>query len=57
MDSDNKIEELKKLAWDLDGEIQVLLDTLQEIYSLSSRGKTKELADLIRTTLTHYNKQ
>jgi hypothetical protein len=56
MDSDNKIEELKKLAWDLDGEIQVLLATLKEIYSLNSRGKTKELSDIIETTLNHYNK-
>jgi ElaB/YqjD/DUF883 family membrane-anchored ribosome-binding protein len=40
----------------LQGEVQVLLDTLEDIMRMNSRGKTKEMADLIRETLEYYGR-
>lgn len=41
---------------DLAAEFDMLLRTLEEIVKLNSRGKSKQIADIIRPILTHYNR-
>jgi len=49
MDEEDEINNLQ-------AELEMMLDTLKEINSLNSHGKTKEIADTIRPILTHYQK-
>jgi len=49
MDEEDEINNLR-------AELEMMLDTLKEINSLNSHGKTKEIADTIRPILNHYQK-
>lgn len=50
MEPEDSINELR-------AELDALLQSLKLINHYNSRGKTKKIADEIRTILTHYNRQ